>query len=169
MTEKTHYRKAFKSPYLSSADIVEPTVFTIKCVKLEPHKAKQAPGTLFNTAYFMNEFIREGEKMKPMILNVTNSKTMQKLAGSHFIDDWNNVNVTIYVDSGVKNRGEIVEGLRIDHAFTPIRKELKPGTKQWDNAVAAYNRDGNLTKVLAKVDISEENQKLIMRQANDNT
>lgn len=25
-TEKTHYRKAFDSPYLSSADIVEPTV-----------------------------------------------------------------------------------------------------------------------------------------------
>ena len=39
--EKTHYRKAFNSPYLSSADIVEPTVLTIKFVKLEPDKTKK--------------------------------------------------------------------------------------------------------------------------------
>jgi uncharacterized protein YfdQ (DUF2303 family) len=169
MTEKTHYRKAFKSPYLSSADIVEPTVFTIKFVKLEKHKANQSPGTLFNTAYFTNEFIRDGEKMKPMILNVTNSKTMQKISNSHFIEDWNDILVTVYVDPNVKNRGELVEGLRLDKAVVAQRQELKQGTNQWNNAIAAYKRDGNLNKVLERVDISEENQRLIMEQANDNT
>jgi hypothetical protein len=28
-TTKTHFRKAFDSPYLSSADIVEPTTLTV--------------------------------------------------------------------------------------------------------------------------------------------
>ena len=35
---KTHYRKAFDSPYLSAADIVEPVVLTIRSVTLEKDK-----------------------------------------------------------------------------------------------------------------------------------
>ncbi|MCS6087145.1 hypothetical protein P4G11_20365 [Klebsiella pneumoniae] len=38
---KTHYRKAFDSPYLSSADIVEPTVLTIARATLESDKTKK--------------------------------------------------------------------------------------------------------------------------------
>ena len=39
--DKTHYRKAFNSPYLSSADIVEPTDLTISHVRLEPDKTDE--------------------------------------------------------------------------------------------------------------------------------
>ncbi|ENU8923336.1 hypothetical protein ACE2C6_005094 [Salmonella enterica] len=39
--QKTHYRKAFDSPYLSSADIVEPTILTIARVALESDKTKK--------------------------------------------------------------------------------------------------------------------------------
>jgi hypothetical protein len=87
---KTHYRKAFDSPYLSSADIVEPTVLTVNCVRLEADKTKKTKDQ-FNTAYFVEKEIRPGEKLKPMILNATNSKTMKGLTGSAFIDDWNDV------------------------------------------------------------------------------
>ena len=38
---KTHYRKAFDSPYLSSADIVEPVVLTISRATLEGDKTKK--------------------------------------------------------------------------------------------------------------------------------
>lgn len=48
---KTHYRKAFDSPYLSSADIVEPTVLTIARATLESDKTKKTKD-VFNTAYF---------------------------------------------------------------------------------------------------------------------
>ena len=47
--EKTHYRKAFNSPYLSSADIVEPTVLTVSHVKLMPDQSKKSKD-VFNTA-----------------------------------------------------------------------------------------------------------------------
>ena len=46
---KTHYRKAFDSPYLSSADIVEPTVLTIARATLENDKTKKSKD-VFNTA-----------------------------------------------------------------------------------------------------------------------
>ncbi|MEG1655817.1 MAG: hypothetical protein RR390_20300, partial [Hafnia sp.] len=36
--QKTHYRKAFDSPYLSSADIVEPAILTISRAVLENDK-----------------------------------------------------------------------------------------------------------------------------------
>ena len=70
---KTHYRKAFDSPYLSSADIVEPTVLTIARATLENDKTKKSKD-VFNTAYFEERELRPGEKPKPMILNATNSK-----------------------------------------------------------------------------------------------
>jgi hypothetical protein len=47
----THYRKACDSPYLSSADIVEPTVLTIARATLESDKTKKTKD-VFNTAYF---------------------------------------------------------------------------------------------------------------------
>ena len=67
--EKTHYRKAFDSPYLSSADIVEPTVLTVKYVRLEPDRTKKTKDN-FNTAHFAEKELRPGEALKPMILKV---------------------------------------------------------------------------------------------------
>jgi hypothetical protein len=157
VNNKTHYRKAFDSPYLSSADIVEPVVLTVKCVKLEPDRTKKTKDK-FNTAYFAEKDIRPGEALKPMILNATNSKTMKGLTGSAFIDDWNDVRITVYVDHNVKFGKENVEGLRISPQ-PPNRKLLTPkATKAWARAKEAYKRDGNLDKVLEFADMSEDDQ-----------
>lgn len=164
MTEKTHYRKAFNSPYLSSADIVEPTILTISRVILEDDKTHKTKD-LFNTAYFVEGEIRDGEKLKPMILNAHNSKTMKHLTGSPFIDDWCNVPVTVYVDTNVRFGRDIVEGLRISTEPPRQRKQLTEGTKMWDNAVNAYKRDGNLDAVRSRVDVSEEQEIKIKEQA----
>lgn len=157
MTEKTHYRKAFDSPYLSSADIVEPTVLTVKYVSLEVDRTKKTKDK-FNTAHFVEKEIRAGEALKPMILNASNSKTMKGLTNSAFIDDWRDVRITVYVDHNVKFGKEVVDGLRISpHA--PERRALVPSMKKaWSNAKAAYKRDGNLKQVLAYVDMSPEDQ-----------
>jgi hypothetical protein len=167
MTEKTHYRKAFDSPYLSSADIVEPTVLTIREVKLQGDQTKQSKD-VFNTAFFVEREIRRGEKLKPMILNATNSKTMKQLTGSPFIEDWQNVRVTIYVDPSVRFGKDTVEGLRISpYAPEDRKKRLSPeSTKAWAAAVAAFKRDGNLDAVLEHVDISDEHQEQLKAEAN---
>jgi hypothetical protein len=162
---KTHYRKAFDSPYLSSADIVEPTVLTVRCVKLEKDSTKKTQDH-FNTAYFVEKFIRPGEKLKPMILNATNSKTMKALTGSAFIDDWNNVRITIYVDGAVRFGKETVEGLRISpYAPEAAKKDLTPQmVKAWANAKAAFLRDGNLDGVLSRINISDAHQKQLQEE-----
>lgn len=163
MTDKTHYRKAFDSPYLSSADLVEPTTLTIKRVALEKDKTKKTKDQ-FNTAYFAEREIRPGEPLKPMILNATNSKTMKALTGSAFIEDWNDVRVTVYVDKNVRFGNEVMEGLRISQK-APGKKQLTPQqTQQWNSAKDAYKRDGNLDAVLSRVDISEEHQRQLVTE-----
>jgi hypothetical protein len=156
-TDKTHFRKAFDSPYLSSADITEPTVLTVRRVTLESDKTKKTKDR-FNTAYFAEKELRPGEPLKPMILNAGNSKTMKNLTGSAFIDDWVNVSITVYVDHNVKFGRDTVEGLRIrDKA--PSRPVVSPDKpKAWENAKAAYLRDGDLKAVLSRADMSPEHQ-----------
>lgn len=161
--EKTHYRKAFNSPYLSSADIVESTVLTVSRVSLEPDKTKKTKD-LFNTAYFVEKSIRQGEPLKPMILNAHNSKVMKHHSGSAFIDDWINIRVTIYVDHNVRFGRDTVEGLRIDYDTPVARKALQRDTEQWKHAITAYKRDGNLDAVKERVDVSAEDEALIIEQ-----
>ena len=158
----THYRKVFDSPYLSSADIVEPTPLTIGRVTQETDKTKKTKD-VFNTAYFAERELRPGEKLKPMILNATNSKEMAKLTGSPYIEDWQGVRVVVWVDKAVKFGKDTVEGLRLRQA--PTRKEITPATAQaWQFAKNAYLRDGNLEAVLAKADMTAENQRLLIAE-----
>ena len=168
MADKTHYRKAFNSPYLSSADIVGETILTVERVCLEKDQTKKT-GDLFNTAYFSEKFLREGEPLKPMILNATNSKTMKAITETPWIEEWNAVKVCVYVDSKVKMMGDYVEGLRIKQVAK--RAEVTPENKpKWDQAKAAYLRDGDFNAVLSRADISQENQAQIIREcANETT
>jgi len=163
--EKTHYRKAFNSPYLSSADIVGPTILTVARVSLEIDRTKKTKD-LFNTAYFAEKELRQGEPLKPMILNAHNSRVMRDICGSHFIDDWSGA-ITVYVEQGIKFGRDTVEGLRISPQRPQLqRAELFPShEKAWNNAIAAYKRDGNLNAVTARMYISEENQSLIINEA----
>jgi len=156
----THYRKVFDSPYLSSMDVVEPITLTIARVTQESDKTKKSKDT-FNTAYFKEQFIRPGEKLKPMILNATNSKMMAKLAESPFIEHWGNTRITVYVEKGIKFGRDTVDGLRVMPA--PVRKAITPDSgKMWEAAKSAYLRDGNLDKVLAKADMSDDDIRQLM-------
>ena len=154
---KTHYRKAFDSPYLSSADIVEPTVLTISRVSLETDKTKKTKD-VFNTAHFKERELRPGEPLKPMILNASNSKTLKGIANSPFIDDWRDLSITVYVDHNVRFGKETVEGLRISpHA--PEKKQLTPNdSARWEAAKAAYLRDGNLDAVRKHMSVSDKHE-----------
>jgi hypothetical protein len=166
MSEDIHYRKAFDSPYLSSADIVDMTTLTISHVTLASDKTKKTKDE-FNTAYFVEKEIRKGEPLKPMILNATNSKIMKALTGTPFINKWVNIRVNIYVDHAVRFGRETVEGLRISPMPPEASKAvITPESKAWERAKSAYKRDGNLNSVLEKVDISDEHQAQLIKECN---
>lgn len=167
-SNKTHYRKAFNSPYLSSADITEPINLTISHVKLRGDETKKTKD-FFNTAYFIEKEIRAGERLKPMILNATNSRVMANISNSAFIDDWNNIVVVVFVDKNVRFGRNTVEGLRLGPA--PNRPLIIKGgnSTMWDRAVMAYKRDGNFNQVLKHADISPECQQMIIEEIKNET
>jgi hypothetical protein len=162
--DKTHFRKAFDSPYLSSADLVGPTPLTIARVVLEADRTKKTKDA-FNTAYFAERELRPGEPLKPMILNATNSKTLKQITGSPYIDDWRDVRVLVYVDPAVRFGKEVMEGLRISPKSPELQTITPANQKAWANAIAAYKRDGNLGAVLARATISEEHQRQLIAEA----
>jgi len=163
--EKTHYRKAFNSPYLSAADIVEPMTFQVKRVSLDEDKTKKTKDH-FNTIYWVEKEIRAGEELKPMILNATNSRTLKNLTGSPYIDDWGGTHVTVYVDPSVRFGRDTVEGLRISSEKPKIRKpELLPGTPAWTRAVDVYKKKASFEDILKHMEISEANKEAIIKEA----
>lgn len=162
---KTHYRKVFKSDHLGVADLEDLTeaksnlIFTITHVKQEIGVRVAGKKGNFNIAYFQ-------EKIKPLVLNAGNSKIMKGFAnGSVFVEDWGGITIQLYIDPTASFGGEITGGVRINPNAPQKTQELQPNTQGWTNAIAAYRRDGNLDKVLARVSVSSENQTLIMQEA----
>ena len=165
MNNKTHYRKVFKSDHLGVADLedlqeakIDP-VFTIDFVAQEKGAKVAGKKIDANIAYFK-------EKIKPLVLNATNSKALRKLTGSCFIEDWAGLTIRLYIDPTASLKGEIVGGVRINpnHVKKQKTEITKETAQMWNNAKAAYLRDGNFIKVLARADLSEDNQKLIIAE-----
>lgn len=158
---KTHYRKAFHSPYLSSADITEPTVLTLAYVRLEADKTKKTKD-LLNTAYFVEKEIRKGEVLKPMVLNATNSKMIAAITDSPFLEDWQNVQIVVQVVKGIRFGRETVDGLRIGrvtHAQGQQQYDQKPFINQqsFENACNAVSSGTHtIEQILNKYSLSDQ-------------
>jgi len=129
---KTHYRKVFKSDHLGSADLEEmleeglPLVFTVnKVTQYIKVDGVQNSGVLVagkrigaNIAYFK-------ESIKPLVLNATNSKTMARITGSKFVEDWAGTTIELFIDAHVKMKGEVVGGIRIKTTLSITKEVLK--------------------------------------------
>ena len=168
MSNKTHYRRVFKSDHLGCADLEDflesghNLVFTISHVSQQIGARVAGRKIDANIAYFV-------EKIKPLVLNATNSKTMKSLTGSSFLEDWGNTTVKLYIDPNTTMKGEVVGGVRISPNKVNAEKAVIDSSHQmWAQVVAAYKRDGNFDKVLEKVFISPENQQFIVNQVADN-
>jgi len=166
---KTHYRKVFKSDHLGSADLEDmieagtQLIFTIAHVKQEYGVMVAGRKGNHNIAYFK-------EKIKPLVLNATNSKIVKKFCkGSSFVEDWKDVRIQIYIDTNVKMKGETVSGVRINPQQPRASRPTvsKDNGNTWANAKNAYKRDGNFHAVSEKADISKESMDLIIFECDE--
>jgi len=134
---KTHWKKAFKSDYLSSSDIDgQELKLTIKHVKYQ-ECLTQSGKKFCNVAHFVES------GYKPMILNVTNTKQVKKFSGNKtHLEDYNNIKVQIYVDARVKFAGDFVEGLRIRDKQPTIEKKLTPLTEDKIEGAVKFIKGG---------------------------
>lgn len=120
MAEKlTHWKKLTNPDYLG-AYALEPNqdlVVTIKSVANELVTGAEGKKETCLVMRFM-------ENVKPMVLNATNSKTIAKLFKTPYIEEWAGRKIQLYVQTGVKAFGDVVDALRV-RPFLPVEKELK--------------------------------------------
>jgi hypothetical protein len=65
------------------------------------------------------------ENLKPMILNVSRSKAIEKVAGSPYFEDWLGVPIQLYIEHGIKAFGDVVSAVRV----RPRRPIIKAAVK----------------------------------------
>ncbi len=154
-TIKTHWKKVFNSDYLGSCDLEDGKDLkaVIKSVSIQEVKGTEGKKQNCNVAVFTDP------KIKPMILNATNCKTVKKFAKTPFIEDWKNIPVQIYVKDDIKAFGETTEGLRIRPVQPNMSKpKLIPGCQAWPGAVNFLKGEGTLDKIRERYELSPENE-----------
>ena len=97
--EKTHWKKVVSDPnYIGEADFEqgEEKILTIAKVNAS-ETVTTAEG---KSQKAIVHWVQKGNK--PMILNVARSKSIQKVAGSPYFEDWVGVKVQLYIENGIK-------------------------------------------------------------------
>ena len=105
---KGHWKKQFNYEYLGSysLDGKKEIIVTISNLSQEKVTGQQGRKEDCFVVYFK-------EFDKGMILNRTNARAIEKVQGSGLVEDWIGVQVTLYVEKGVKAFGDVVDALRI--------------------------------------------------------
>ena len=158
---KTHWKKVFNKDYLGACDLEDGKDLKAIISHVEAREIKGNSGELSirNVAIFKGD-------IKPMVLNVTNSRILKAFTQSPYIEDWKNIPIQIYAKNDVKAFGDIVEGLRFRNVQPKMGKpELLPNTPQWQKAVEFLQGVGTIEQIKTKYSLSEANKQLLMDAA----
>lgn len=128
---KTHYKKLMNPNYLGSWDVPEVGFIEARIIRVDKEMV-------------MNPESHEKEECvvatldgyKPMILNVTNCKTITKIFESPYIEDWKDKKIKIVTEK-VKAFGEVWDALRIKREKIDPREKLNPESDRWLGAIDA--------------------------------
>lgn len=106
--QKTPWKKLQNKDYLGEYDFL-------------PGEEKTVTIDIITTAEVTGDGGKKSEKpimrfreaVKPLIVNTTNFKRLQKLFGSKYIEDWVGKQITLYPDPDVTFGREVVGGVRV--------------------------------------------------------
>jgi len=128
---KTHWRQYHHPDYIGAYTFQpgEEKILTIKSVSEEDvigSNGRKEPCMVVKFAE---------KEVKPLICNVTNAKTIEKVAGSGYIEDWAGTKIQLYVTE-VSAFGDTVEAIRIRPKAPKVTKpELTPSHPKWSDVV----------------------------------
>lgn len=153
---KTHWKKLTNPDYIGAYSLMigetsPDLVVQITAVKRELVTGADGKKEECTVAHLKNQ--------KPMILNSTNQKAIQKALGTPFIEEWCGKSITLYV-AKVKAFGDVVDALRVRTDAPKLKlPELTPSHAKWGAAVTAL-KAGNTTieKIKTNYSISPANE-----------
>ena len=149
---QTHWKQLTNPDYLGAYSLLPGQELTVEIVRVE---RKQVTGADGKKEECTVAILKDS---KPMILNSTNCKTLSKIYGTPYIEEWAGKSVIIHSEK-VKAFGDVVDALRIKPT-KPILPELTPTHPAWNEAAKAV-KAGKIDKVLARYSVSGDNIKLL--------
>jgi hypothetical protein len=156
---KTHWKKLFNYEYLGSYSIDgEDLVLTIASIDLEMVTGNNGKKEECTVCHF-------AENQKPMILNRTNCKTIEKLYKSPYKEDWIGKQIRIYSEK-VSAFGTVTDALRIRPQIpTKTLPELTPSHKAWGNVVKHISNGNPISDIRKKYTVSKDVENQIKQEA----
>lgn len=154
---KTHWRQLKNPNYLGAYSLPEGKDLTIQILSVSKEIVKGENGKEDECT------VAQIKDNKPMILNVTNCKTIEKLFETPFIEEWSGRMITVYA-AKVIVKGEKIECLRIrDKKPEQAKAKLTPVHPNWNKAIQAL-KSGSYTieSLRLKYDLDEVNQELLL-------
>lgn len=148
MEQKTHWKKLMNPNYLGSYAFQpnQEMILTIREVKEEMVTGSDGKKEECMVCHFK-------ENIKPLILNTTNSKTIEHIYQTPYIEDWQGKRVQLYV-TPVKAFGDTVDAIRIRPKAPPDINQQKPILNEshpdWRKAVAALEEGSATIAALQK-------------------
>lgn len=143
---KTHWKKLTNPNYLGTYAL-EPgkdLVVTIADVKKEEVTSPGGDKDDCTVVYFK-------EDVKPLILNITNAKQIERLYQTPYIEDWPGKQIQLYIKDDIEAFGKITSGIRIRPKVPQKRKpELTPDHKKWGGAVENVAKGNATIKAIRK-------------------
>jgi len=143
---KTHWKKVVSDPnFIGEGDFQEgeEKIVTIAKVNASETVTTQEGKSKKAVVHFMEP------NVKPMILNVARSKSIEKVAESPYFEDWNGVKIQLYIEHGIKAFGEVVSAVRV-RPFKPkgivtvkcekCGADIKPGHGMTSEQMASYTK-----------------------------
>jgi len=132
---RIHWKKAFNKDYLGAHDLDEGQELKL-VIKSVEHRTVKSPTGEADTC---NVAIFADQNIKPMILNATACKQIQRFTGRKYIDEWVSVPIQVYVQENVRAFGEVVDALRIRDVQPRMEKPvLNKKNPKWNDAVKSY-------------------------------
>lgn len=118
MEEKTHWKSLTNPNYLGGYSIPQGQDIIVTIDKVQ---REEIVGTNGKKEFEVVAHLKNG--VLPFILNKTNMKTISKLYGSAYIEDWSGRSIQVYFDPTVKFGREVLGGLRI-RPFVPQQQSV---------------------------------------------
>lgn len=131
--EKTHWKKIVSDPtYIGEGDFQPGQEIIVTIDRVISHESvKTAEGKSDKAVVYFKE------NYKPMILNVARSKSISKVCGSPYFEDWIGHKIQLYIQNNIRAFGDFVNAVRV--------REFKPREYKCTDCGAIINDFGKKT------------------------
>ena len=153
--KQTHWKQLVNPDYLGAYSLQPNEVRVLTIASVTNEKVKGQGGKSQSCMV-----VKWQEKEKPMILNRTNAKTISKIAGTPYIEQWNDLKVMIYAEP-VEAFGEIVEALRIKQEKFSL-PELNESMPAFQKAIDHIQKGGQIEDIQKRYTLSSETIKTLL-------